>query len=314
MNPIIEEIQKEIKTVIKGKDQIINKVLMAILAQGNVLLEDVPGVGKTTMALAFAKTLGLDTKRIQFTPDTMPSDILGFSVYDKKTGNLEYKEGAIMTNLLLADEINRTSSKTQSALLEAMEEKRATIDGITHDLPEPFIVLATQNPAGSAGTQMLPNSQLDRFIIRLTMGYPDIESQIDILVDRHEKNPLDELTPLVSAEELKRMIDCAKTVHMDREIYRYAAELAEETRKNPMVALGVSPRGTMALCSMAKACAYIEGRDYVIPEDVQKNFIDVCGHRLILNSKAKLNEYNAEDILEEILRNTRISIVKDIKI
>lgn len=314
MNRIIEDIQKEIQTVIKGKDEIINKVFTAILAQGNVLLEDVPGVGKTTMALAFARVLGLDTKRVQFTPDTMPSDILGFSVYDKETGGLEYKEGAIMTNLLLADEINRTSSKTQSALLEAMEEKRVTIDGITHNLPEPFIVLATQNPAGSAGTQMLPNSQLDRFIIKLTMGYPDIESQIDILVDRHEKNPLDSLKPLVSAAELKDMISCAKSVHMDREIYRYAAELTEETRKSPMVALGVSPRGAMALCSMAKASAYIAGRDYVIPEDIQQNFAEVCGHRLMLNSKAKLNEYDAKDILGEILKETEISIVKDIKI
>ena len=207
MNELTGRIQTEIKKVIVGKDDVVRRVLMAILAQGHVLLEDVPGVGKTTLAMAFAKTLGLKTARVQFTSDTMPSDILGFSVYDKDTGALSYKPGAVMTNLLLADEINRTSSKTQSALLEAMEEKNVTVDGVTHPLPAPFIVLATQNPVGSAGTMMLPNSQLDRFLIRLSMGYPDLKSQTEILRERHHENPLDRVQPVTDIAGLLALID-----------------------------------------------------------------------------------------------------------
>ena len=202
MNELAVQIQNEIKKVIIGKDDVIEKVLMAILAQGHILMEDVPGVGKTTMAMAFAKVLGLDNKRVQFTSDTMPSDIIGFSVYDKQSGKFEYKPGTIMTNLLLADEINRTSSKTQSALLEAMEERHVTVDGITHDLPKPFIVIATQNQVGSAGTQLLPSSQLDRFLIRTSMGYPDMKSQIEIMKERHHENPLDNIVPITNKETL----------------------------------------------------------------------------------------------------------------
>ncbi len=197
MNKYTEEIQKQINSVIIGKEAVVAKVLMAILAKGHVLLDDVPGVGKTTLAISFAKTLGLETKRVQFTSDTMPSDIIGFSVYNKASGTFEYKAGAVMTNLLLADEINRTSSKTQSALLEAMEEYQVTVDGKTHKLPSPFVVIATQNPVGSAGTQLLPSSQLDRFLIRTSMGYPDVQSQISILRDRHHENPLDKLKPVL---------------------------------------------------------------------------------------------------------------------
>lgn len=313
MNNLINNITEEITKVIKGKDEVVGRILMAIMAQGNVLLEDVPGVGKTTMALAFAKTMGLDTKRIQFTPDTMPSDILGFSVYDKNTGKLAYKPGAIMTHLLLADEINRTSSKTQSALLEAMEEKKITVEGKTYKLPEPFIVIATQNPVGSAGTQMLPNSQLDRFMIKTSMGYPDLESQVDILCDRHNRNPLDSVTPAISKEQLIELIHEVGDVTMEREIYDYAARLAEGTRMHEMAELGISPRGTLALCRMAKAHAFVSGRNYVTPNDVQSVFKDVCAHRMVLSSKARLNEYNAEQLLDEVLHTVPMPSAKEIK-
>ena len=304
MFEITQEIQKQIRRVVIGKDEVVRKVLMAILSRGHVLLEDVPGVGKTTMALAFAKVLGLDTKRVQFTSDTLPSDIIGFSVYDRETASLQYKAGAVMTNLLLADEINRTSSKTQSALLEAMEERQVTVDGLTRPLPVPFIVLATQNPVGSAGTQSLPNSQLDRFLIRLHMGYPDLKSQIAIMQDRHHANPLDSVEPVTDIEKLKSLIQAAEQVHMADEVYAYTAELVEATRHQELVRLGVSPRGALAMCRAAKASAFLEGRDYVTPDDVAAVFPDVCAHRLMLDAKARLHEISAEQILGEILDQT----------
>ena len=226
MQEKIKEILDQIETVIVGKNEVMERILMAILAGGHVLMEDVPGVGKTTTAMTFARVLGLETRRVQFTSDTMPSDIIGFSVYDKDTGKLVYKPGAVMTNLLLADEINRTSSKTQSALLEAMEEGHVSIDGKTHPLPDPFIVLATQNPAGSAGTQMLPNSQLDRFLVKLTMGYPDFKSQVSILEERHTENPLDRVQPVVGAEELNALKQRAAAVEMKTSVYEYVTRLA----------------------------------------------------------------------------------------
>ena len=311
MNEKAELIIKEVKGVIKGKDEIIRKVLMAVLAKGNVLLEDVPGVGKTTMALAFAGAMGMETRRVQFTPDTMPSDIIGFSVYDKETGRLSYKEGAIMTNLLLADEINRTSSKTQAALLEAMEEKRVTVDGVTHDLPDPFIVLATENPVGSAGTQMLPNSQLDRFLIKLSIGYPDLESQVEILTERHTEDPLDNVKQVVTREELLELIAEAERVEMKEEVYRYVAELVQKTREHPMVTLGISPRGALALCRMTKAHAFVSGRDYVVPQDIREVINDVFAHRLVLNSKARLNEYTPEHVLSEVVGSVEVSEALD---
>lgn len=313
INESVNRIQNEVKKAVKGKDQVIAKVLMAILAGGNILLEDVPGVGKTTMAVSFAKAMGLDTKRIQFTPDTMPSDITGFSVYDRNTGKFSYRKGAIVTNLLLADEINRTSSRTQAALLEAMEEKKITIEGKTYNLPDPFIVLATQNPVGSAGTQMLPNSQVDRFMIRINMGYPDLESQIDILTDRHETNPLDSVEAVLDRDQLRELIASVTAVNMERDIYEYAAKLVEATRKHEMVTLGMSPRGALALCRIAKAHAFLEGRNYVTPVDVQKMFPDVCKHRLVLNSKARLNEYDAGNIVDEIIAEVEVPAVKEIK-
>ena len=313
MNQHIEKISNEVKGVIKGKDEVIAKVLMAMLAKGNVLLEDVPGVGKTTMALAFARAMGLDTKRVQFTPDTLPSDIIGFSVYDKETGELSYKEGAIVTNLLLADEINRTSSKTQAALLEAMEEKKVTVDGVTRVLPDPFIVLATENPAGSAGTQMLPNSQLDRFMVKLSIGYPDVESQAEILADRHTENPVDKVSQVVSDEELKDMIQKANEVYIAKSVYEYVAKLVQKTREHDMVSLGISPRGALSLCQMAKAYAFVNSRDFVTPDDIRTVFADVCGHRLMLNSKARLNELSAENILADIIKDVEIPAAESFK-
>ena len=311
MSESVRRIESEVKKVIKGKDRIIEKILMAILARGNVLLEDVPGVGKTTMAMAFAKSMGLDTKRVQFTPDTMPSDIIGFSVYDKETGKLSYKEGAIMTNLLLADEINRTSSKTQAALLEAMEERRVTVDGVTYDLPNPFVVLATENPVGSAGTQLLPNSQLDRFLIKLSIGYPDLESQIEILSERRENDPLDDVSNVIERDELLLLMKKTREIEISDVIYRYISELVQATREHEMITLGISPRGALAISRMAQAHALVNERSFVIPEDVRAVVNDVFSHRLVLNSKAKLNEYTPESILDEIVAEIKISQPKE---
>lgn len=313
MRELTDRIQNEVKKVIIGKDEVIKKVLIAILAQGHVLLEDVPGVGKTTMAMAFARVLGLDAKRVQFTSDTLPSDIIGFSVYDKDTGNLSYKAGAVMTNLLLADEINRTSSKTQSALLEAMEEKRVTVDGITYPLPEPFIVLATQNPVGSAGTQLLPSSQLDRFLMRLSMGYPDKQSQIDLMRDRHDNNPLENCDAVTDIAGLNDAIAEAGRVYVADLIYEYISDLCEATRMNTYINLGISPRGALALCRAAQAAAYLEDRDFVTPDDVAAVFGDVAVHRLVLSAKAKLHEYTAESLSAQILEEVEKPKVQEFK-
>lgn len=311
MHDITVRIREEVKKVIVGKDDVIGKVLMAILAQGHVLLEDVPGVGKTTLATAFAKTLGLDTKRVQFTSDTMPSDIIGFSTYDMQTGELQYKPGAIMTNLLLADEINRTSSKTQSALLEAMEEHQVTVDGVTHVLETPFVVLATQNPIGSAGTQMLPAAQMDRFLMRLSMGYPDRKSQVEIMKERHHANPLDVLQAVTDIPTLRKLIDEVTNVYVADPIYDYVSQIVEMTRNNPYIQLGISPRGALAICRTAKAAAYLNGKDYVTPDDVEAVFADVCAHRLVLSPKARLHEQTAEQLLTEILSEVKKPDVKE---
>ena len=313
MDRLTDRIQQEISKVILGKDAVIRKVLLAILARGHVLLEDVPGVGKTTMANAFSRALGLSARRVQFTSDTLPSDIIGFSVFDKNSNALVYQPGAIMTNLLLADEINRTTSKTQSALLEAMEEQQVTVDGVTHPLPVPFVVLATQNPVGSAGTQMLPASQLDRFLIKLSMGYPDRASQIALMRDRHHENPMDSVQPVLDTEALNGIIGEAMQVYIADAVYDYISSLVEKTRDNPYVVLGVSPRGALALCRAAKANAYLEGRDYVVPEDVAAVFADVCAHRLVLSSRARLHEMTAEHITETILSEVKKPEIREFR-
>ena len=311
MNEVSRKILEQVNSVIIGKEAVTEKVLMAVLAQGHVLLEDVPGVGKTTMALAFARTLGLDSRRVQFTSDTMPSDIIGFSLYNKETGRFDYKSGAVMTNLLLADEINRTSSKTQSALLEAMEEMQVTVDGVTHPLPAPFVVLATQNPVGSAGTQMLPPSQMDRFLIKLSMGYPDRASTAALLKDRHHADPLDVCRTVTDPASLEKSIGEAMSVFVADRIYDYIAELVEATRNNAYVTLGVSPRGALAVSRAAKANAYLEGRDYVTPDDVCAVFPDVCAHRLVLDAKARLHEYTAEQIITNLLQTVKKPDVRE---
>ena len=310
MNPKMNEILQEIEKVIVGKDEIVEKVLMAVLAGGHVLMEDVPGVGKTTTAMTFAKVLGLDTRRVQFTSDTVPSDIIGYSVYDKASSDFVFKPGAVMTNLLLADEINRTSSKTQSALLEAMEELRVTVDGQTYDLPQPFVVLATQNPVGSAGTQLLPSAQLDRFMIKISMGYPDFASQVNILKDRHTENPLDKISAVVSKEQLQELIKEASAVEIHDSIYEYVTRLTVATREHNLVQLGVSPRGALAVCRMAKTHAYLKGRDFVIPEDVAAVFADVCCHRIVLSTKAKMMEERPETVISSILTSVDMPVIK----
>lgn len=301
----IDILQKEVSTVIKGKDEVIRKVIMAILASGHVLLEDVPGLGKTTLAKAFSKALGFANKRIQFTPDTMPSDIVGMSTYNEQTNAFEYVEGAAVNcNLLLGDEINRTSSKTQSALLEAMAEGCVTVDGVTHQLLEPFVVMATQNPVTSGGTQALPDSQLDRFMICLSMGYPDAESQLAILKNVSDRDLIEKVQPVMTIEDVKQAKSYVKNMQVKDEILRYIICLCEKTREHEHVELGISPRGVGALAEMAKAFALCEGRTYVVPDDVLAIFPDVCAHRLILNTKARRENVTAYEILEEIAQQT----------
>ena len=297
----IRELRTELAKIIKGKSEITDKIIMAVLAEGHVLLEDVPGVGKTTTALALSRLMGMEFQRIQFTPDVVPSDVTGFTMYDKESNSFIYRPGSVMCNLLLADEINRTSSKTQSALLEVMEEGMVTVDGESHPVPKPFVVIATENPVGSSGTQMLPESQLDRFMISTTMGYPDHGSLVDILRDRQEVNPLQNAKAVLNSEEILELQAQVRKVYVSDEVLFYIADLAEATRSHELITLGLSPRGTLALCRMAKAAAYLAGRDYMVPEDVVNVFQDVAGHRMVLESRARYEEKTARQILGEIL-------------
>ena len=300
-----EEIIEAIGNVIIGKNEVIRKMLMAVYAKGNILLEDTPGVGKTTLALSFAKVLGLNFKRVQFTPDTMPSDITGFTVYNKETGAFDYKPGAIVCNLFMGDEVNRASAKTQSALLEAMEENAVTVDGVTHRLPNPFICIATQNPVGSAGTQPLPESQLDRFMIKMSVGYPAAEDQMEILRKHHSSEPIDSLKQIVDKDSIKEIQNYIGQINMSDDIIKYLVDLCEGTRNHYLIELGVSPRGLIALSRMVRACAVVNGRDFVIPEDVREVFADVCAHRIVLYPRAKLEGANAKAILEDILNSVK---------
>lgn len=307
----VQGILQEVQKVILGKQEVVEKVMMAILADGHILLDDVPGVGKTTLAVALGKVLGLNYQRIQFTPDVLPSDIVGFSIYDKSTGAFKYMPGTVnRANLLLADEINRTSSKTQSALLEAMEERQVTVDGNVYPLQKPFLVIATENHVGAAGTQLLPHAQLDRFLVRLTIGYPDFEAQMDIIRDRAVSNPMDSVAQVADQEQILAMQKEAAALTMKDEIVAYITRLAIASREHPMVELGISPRGAIAIGRMARACAYVRGRDYVVPEDVQAVFTAVCAHRLLLSQKAKAARLTSQTVLEEILKETKVPYQK----
>lgn len=309
----ISTILSEIKKAVIGKDSIIIKVLLAILCKGHVLIEDIPGVGKTTLALAFSKALSLEHNRMQFTPDVLPSDVTGFSVYNKNNGKFDFRPGVAFCNLFLADEINRTSSKTQSALLELMEEKRITVDGNTYKLPEPYTVIATQNPIGSAGTHNLPDSQLDRFMIRLSMGYPDFSGEVAILKSKFNSSPLDSVSSVVNASSIIELQNYISEVYIDDRIYEYMVALSAATRNHPMIKLGVSPRGTLALMQISKGIAVAMGRDYVIPDDITFICGDVFEHRIILSSKAKLSDTSASDIIAEILRKVPVPGISSAK-
>lgn len=305
MNQSLQKVKEEIKKVIRGKDDVLDMVLCTLLAGGHILLEDIPGVGKTTLAVALSRSLGMSYKRMQFTPDVLPSDILGFSMYDNKTGDFTFRKGAIFTNLFLADEINRTSPKTQSALLEVMEEKRVSVDGNTYSLEAPFFVIATQNPIGASGTQKLPDSQLDRFFVRLSLGYPDHQSATEILKG-HSMEQIGQVDTIFCVDDLLKLQQKAADVFADDSICDYIVYLAEATRRSDMLTQGISPRGSIAILKIAKARACLEDRDYVIPADIHKVLYSVCNHRIILSTKAKAAGMDAADIIDEILNTVSI--------
>ena len=307
MRKEIERVAAEIRKAIVGKDDVISRILAAVLADGHILLDDVPGVGKTTLALAISRAVQLRYHRVQFTPDVMPSDIVGFSIYDRGSGKFVFHPGILQdTNLLLGDEINRTSSKTQSALLEAMEERQVTVDGNTYPLAEPFTVIATQNRVGMAGTQMLPYAQMDRFLIRLTMGYPDHESQMEMLRSRQTENPLDRVQPVMKREDLMRIRQEVRQVTMKDAILDYISRLAIASRQDARIETGISPRGMLLLGRMAQAHAWMDGRDYVTGSDVQAVFADVCGHRIILSRSARTENTNVSEVLDSLLKTVPV--------
>lgn len=296
----VKKVMQQVNSVVIGKEDIVRKVMATIICGGHILLEDVPGVGKTTMALAFSKSMNLRQKRMQFTPDVLPSDVVGFNV-PNVNGGYDYHQGAVICNLFLADEINRTSPKTQSALLEVMEEGNVTVDGVTRKVPKPFIVMATQNPTGSAGTQLLPESQLDRFMVRLSLGYPDLASEANMLKSKMNNISVNSIEEVISIEELESIKEEVNNVFVGDEIMVYAANIALQTRNNPYIKLGMSPRGTLALVTMSKAIAFLNGRDYVIPEDVRACTNPVMGHRLVLSTKAKVENVSIIKIIDGIL-------------
>lgn len=302
MSQKLEQVQAEVNKVIKGKEDVVKKVLAAVIAGGHILMEDIPGVGKTTLATTFAKSMSMHYKRVQFTPDVLPSDILGFSMYNSATKEFEYREGAVFTNLFLADEINRTSPKTQSALLEVMEEKTATVDGVTRPLPDPFVVIATENPYGSSGTQMLPESQLDRFMVCLSMGYPSHADAVAILKGNAGK-PLSKVQEVISMEEVLALRAMTNDLYVKDEIYEYIVNLVEATRTMEIFSMGASPRGTIALLRMAKAMSVIDGRDYVCAKDVQDVARDVLGHRVKLSARGKAQGITMQQAIGMVIAN-----------
>lgn len=302
----VDAIIAEIEKVIVGKRPEIVMLLTAMFSGSHVLIEDVPGTGKTTLAATMAKVTGLEFRRAQFTPDVMASDITGFNIYNRAKEEFEFRSGLVMCNLLLADEINRASPKTQSALLEAMEENKVTVDGTTYDVPDPFMVIATQNPTGYVGTYPLPEAQLDRFALKIRMGYPSPEEEKHILMARTGENPLDKVRNVVTADELRAIVKGVSTIRIDEELYKYIVLLVAATRKHPSLALGASPRASVALTHLAQAYAFIRGRNFVLPDDIAAIFRQAIGHRLMLKQDAKLKGISADEILGEILRSTEV--------
>ena len=300
----------EVKKAVVGKDGALVMALLAILAGGHILLEDIPGVGKTTMALAFSKVLSLRYNRVQFTPDVLPSDIVGFSVYNKATGAMEYKDGAILCNLFLADELNRATSRTQSALLEAMEERTVTVDGITHPVPDPFVVIATQNPVGASGTQLLPDSQMDRFMVRLSLGYPKPADEKEMLTRKQQGNPLDSVRCMADKGGLASMRKEAEQNYVSDKILEYIIRLNNATRNDPAILQGASPRASLAVTSMSKAAAWVQGRDYVLPADVKLIYPATVAHRIILTPDAEAAGRKAEALVENILKSVSAPVAK----
>lgn len=300
LQPKAMAVVNEVRRAILGKDTVVCKVLMAILARGHILLEDNPGVGKTTLALAFSKAMGLRYNRVQFTPEILPADVVGFSVWDSQTGGFSYRPGAVLCNLFLADEINRTSAKTQSALLEAMEEGQVTVDGVSRPLPQPFTVIATQNPVGSAGTQLLPESQLDRFMMRLSIGYPSLDQEILILKQTEGARPVDGLRQIVTLEDVCQMQQEVAQVHVAEDLYHFVASLCAATRQHPLLRLGASPRAGSALVRACRASAWMAGRDYVLPKDVQLLYYNVLEHRITPDPQARLSDRTAHTLLSEV--------------
>ena len=299
-----QQILGQVRKVVVGKDPVLLWVLAAILARGHILLEDIPGVGKTTMALAFSRVLDLQYSRVQFTPDVLPSDVTGYSVLDQKSGEMHYQPGAVLCNLFLADELNRATSRTQSALLEAMEEGQVTVDGVSHVLPQPFVVIATQNPTGAAGTSLLPDSQMDRFMVRLSLGYPNPKDEVTMVLNRQGGNPLHSLQALMTREQLVEIQNAVEDTHVSDSVVNYIVNLIVATRKHADILRGASPRATLAVTAMAKAVAQLRGRDYVIPGDVREVFAHTIAHRLILSPKAEAQNRTAEQVLKEILDTT----------
>ena len=291
----------QIRRVVVGKDHVLLWVLAAILAKGHILLEDIPGVGKTTMALAFSKAMSLRCNRVQFTPDVLPSDVTGYSILDQAAGKMVYHPGAVLCNLVLADELNRATSRTQSALLEAMEEGQVTVDGITHQIPKPFTVIATQNPTGASGTQLLPDSQMDRFMVRLSLGYPSRKDEANMVLSRQKSNPLTDLEPLFNAAQVEHLQETVAQTYIGEAVVNYIVELIDATRHHENILRGASPRATLAVTAMAKAIAQLRGRDYVIPGDVKEVFVTTLAHRMVLTPKAEGQGLAAESILRLIL-------------
>ena len=302
-------LKQNVGKVIVGKESAIELLMIAVLCRGHVLIEDVPGVGKTTLASALARSLDCSFKRIQFTPDITPSDITGFSIANFKTGELEYRPGMIMSQIVLADEINRTSPKTQSSLLEVMEEGQVSVDGTTYAMPQPFIVLATQNPVDFVGTYPLPEAQLDRFFMRVSIGYPTAEEETDIL-ERYTsgKKPMEELRPICTSGDILRLQQEVEGVHTSREVRAYISNIAAASRRNGALQLGVSTRAAISLLRASQACAILDGRDYVLPEDVQKMAEPVLAHRLVLSPEARMRNMTAERVLSGVMQSVQVPV------